>query len=622
MTIHPRALKAISKIGEVSIPRFNNLPSFSQANLLEHAHRMIDYMPAKDWQDLQTVLIILSYCPRFIIYFLLKIIQLNRFFPDFIGSLLRQLDLGFNGIVRTLYFSDLDKDGKIYSELKWKTQNSTIDEDIQMQNFIKNNDLNSQLQDLEQPTISLQERVLCLKNLKKIILHDKEKIMDEIQEATKKSRSDALLGDIFPLLDHLTYLIQNSEKKLAPHKVKTPLSMMGKSSWYSLEPLGTILIISPWNYPFYQAIAPISTSFITGNATIYKPSEYTPLQGLIEGLLEKAGITKNWFKVVYGNGEVAQKLIDSHPSKIFFTGSVATGKKILAQAAPLLIPVELELGGKDPMIVCGDVDLKRAAKGAIWGAATNSGQSCTSVEKLIIEKSIYESFKKILIEEANKITIGTDLDGSCDIGPMIHEAQVNIVAKHLEDALAKGAKQLTGFSWDKKSCTVPLIILENITSDMLLYSEETFGPLLPLYSFENDSEAIFYANDSEFGLSASVWSHDLKRAQKIASQIKTGNISINNVMLSEGNHYLPFGGTKKSGMGRFKSHFGLESFSNIKSYLQDKNSKKIEGHWYPYNPEKFKLMQEMTLGLYSKGMKNFFKFAINGIRLEGKAQKK
>ncbi len=428
----------------------------------------------------------------------------------------------------------------------------------------------------------LPERLRYVERLKQVILDERERLMDEIQKDTGKCRSDALMSEIFPILDHLAYLEGHATKVLADRKVHTPLALMGKSSWVYFEPMGTILVISPWNYPFYQAIVPCIASFVTGNATVYKPSEHTPLKGLVERVLSQAGFDPSWIQVVYGDGAVAEALIEQRPAKIFFTGSVNTGKKIMAQASKYLIPVELELGGKDPMIVFEDANVDRAARGAVWGAFTNAGQSCTSVERVYVHESVYPAFRDAVVREAKRIKVAVDPDGDADFGRMTTDFQVRTVRAHVEAARAEGAKLLTGESWNGADQAIPPIVVEGARPDSAIVKDETFGPVLPLIPFKTEEEAIRLANDSEFGLSASVWSADLERCKRVARALVTGNVSVNNVMLTEGNHALPFGGVKSSGFGRYKGEFGLYSFSNIKSVLIDKNSSKIEANWYPY----------------------------------------
>lgn len=466
--------------------------------------------------------------------------------------------------------------------------------------------------------LTVKERVQKIKKLKEIILKRKEWIIDKIQADTGKSRSDALVSEIFGILDHLLFLEKNAAKALADKKVHTPIALMGKKSKIYFEPLGTILIISPWNYPFYQAIVPITAAFVAGNAVVYKPSEHTPLTGIVEELLSQAGFNKNWVKIIYGDGKAGAELIDQQPNKIMFTGSEKTGRKIMAQASNYLIPVELELGGKDPMIVFDDANVVRAAAGAVWGGLTNLGQSCTSVERIYVQKNIYPEFKAELIKQTERIVQETDKDGDADVGGMTVDFQVETIKKHLDDAKNMGAEICTGSNWDGKSKLIPPIVLDNLKPEMKVIKEESFGPFLPILPFVTEEEVMALANNSEFGLSASIWTKDMKRANRVTRAIKTGNVSVNNVMLTEGNSALPFGGTKNSGFGRYKGEMGLHTFCNVKSVLIDKNSANIESNWYPYTKEKYAMFSKMTDGLFSGSL---IKFAINGLKMESYSNK-
>jgi acyl-CoA reductase-like NAD-dependent aldehyde dehydrogenase len=469
--------------------------------------------------------------------------------------------------------------------------------------------------------LSVKQRTVFIKKLRMNILRNKDKIILEIQKDTKKSQSDALISEIFGVLDFLVFLENESINALKDTVVKTPIALMGKKSKIYHDPLGTVLVISPWNYPFYQAIVPMMISFVTGNATLYKPSEFTPLKGVIEKLLTESGFDSKWIQIIYGDGKIGSELVDQKPDKIFFTGSVSTGKKIMEQASKQLIPVELELGGKDAAIVFEDINIKRAAAGIVWGALTNCGQSCTSVERIYVQETIYDDFKKEAVKICKNIKQSVDQDGDSDIGGMTTTTQIKVVREHLTDALEKGAVLLTGQKWDRENPMIPPLLLENITSDMKIYGEETFGPIVPLYKFSDESEAIKLTNDSAFGLSASVWSKDLTRAERVARRLEVGNVSINNVMLTEGNPYLPFGGTKNSGIGRFKGLLGFHAFCNIKSILIDSDSKTIEVNWFPYTSKKFQLFNKMTVHAFSSGLKAFIKFALTGMSLESYSNK-
>lgn len=467
----------------------------------------------------------------------------------------------------------------------------------------------------------LTARLGYLRNLSDIILRRREEILDRIQQDTGKSRSDALVSEIFGALDVLAWTVKFAPKHLAHKKVHTPITLMGKKSEVWFEPLGTVLVISPWNYPFYQAIAPIALAFACGNTILYKPSEWTPLTGLIEDLLAEAQFAPNWVRVVYGDGRVGAALIDQRPEKVMFTGSTRTGKIILQRAAEQMIPVELELGGKDAMIVFDDADIVRAAAGAAWGGLTCTGQSCTSVERLYVHEAIYDRFRDALVGVAKGIKQETDKDGDADIGAMTTPFQVKIVREHVESAVAAGAKQLTGTQWDGESALIPPIVLDDVTEQMTVARAETFGPVLPLLRFTDEDDVIARANDSEFGLTASVWTKDLTRARRVAAALTVGGVSINNVMATEANPALPFGGVRNSGFGRYKGEIGLHTFCNVKSVLVDKNSNKIEANWFPYTRRKYELFSDMTVNFFSSGAGAFVRFLRAALSLESYADK-
>lgn len=615
-------IKGIMKAGDVLVPEEAGFRKFSATPFIQEVDRMADYMTDEDRSGFAFLMGLFAVLPTPIVSAILRLASASQNGSSPLTAPLRLINIGVKGVIYTLYYSDLTADKRIHKMLEWQTKcGDDPKTKIDSMGTAARAFYNARMGQASLSQLSVADRVKYISKLRELIIAGQEEIIEAIQLETGKSRSDALMSEIFSVLDHLSYLERFSEKVMADRKVYTSLVLMGKTSKVFFEPMGTALVISPWNYPFYQAIVPITLSFVCGNTTVYKPSELTPLKGLVEKFLDAAGIGSEWVQVVYGDGKLGSELIDQHPDKIFFTGSTRTGKKIMEQAAKYLIPVELELGGKDPMIVFEDADLHRTTSGALWGAMTNSGQSCTSVERLYVQQTIYDRFRDELVAKAKEMTVGTDTNGSTDIGTMTSEDQVKIVVRHLEDALAKGAKQLTGKTWDKTSKKIPPIILEGVNETMLIYREETFGPILPIIPFANEEEVIRMANDSEYGLSASVWSKDKARAERVARKIKTGNVSVNNVMLSEGNHALPFGGVKNSGFGRFKGEFGFYSFSNVKSVIVDSMSSKIEANWYPYTPKKYLLFKQMMAGAFSRGIGAFIRFALNGLSLESYSAK-
>lgn len=468
--------------------------------------------------------------------------------------------------------------------------------------------------------LSIEQRIEEILKLNDYVIANQEKIIDRIVAETGKARFDALVSEVFEVCDVIDHFKKQAPKILADKKMHTPIVLMGKKSKVTFQPLGTILVVTPWNYPFFQGMVPSILAFLAGNSVIVKPSEFTPLKGLWEEIISQSGFMKDAFQFVYGGRETGKLLIDAKPDKIHFTGSVATGKKIMEQASQQLIPVELELGGKDPAIVFEDVNLERTVNGIMWAAFTNSGQSCTSIERLYVHENIYDSFVNLLVEKTKKLRLPsaqTDYKkpDAYDLGGITSTSQLNIIEKHIQDAVQKGAKVVWGGKREGNGRLFPPTILTDVNASMFIVTEETFGPVLPVMKFKTEEEVIKLANDSVYGLSASVWSKDIKRAERIAKKLVTGNVSINSHMLTEGNPALPFGGIKDSGIGRSKGEWGLLGFTNVKSIIIDQQSSRIESHWYPYTQTKYELLSKLMVALFSKS-KNMLKFAMLGLKMD------
>jgi acyl-CoA reductase-like NAD-dependent aldehyde dehydrogenase len=633
-------LAGLVKVGDALVPGDAELPSFSRSGAAAHADRVLASLAEPDRRGLTVVLGVLRFLPAPLLRGLLVLIGRLRGVPGAAGAPFRMLDVGLRGIVMSLYWSDLGDAPSVHDAIGWDARVVDRAEDVAtatrppMLPPIPPPDASASAArqamaaaragQASLRALDPRARARLLGRLREVVLRRREEIVGRIQQDTGKTRSDALVSEVYGVLENLAWLEKRGPKHLRPRKVHTPLALMGKTSWLWFEPLGTLLVIAPWNYPFYQALVPIAFAVLAGDTVVHKPSEWTPLTGLIEDLLAEAGFAPNWVRVVYGDGRVGAELIAERPDKIFFTGSTRTGRAVLAAAAPLLVPVELELGGKDAMIVFADANVDRAAAGAVWGAFTCTGQSCTSVERLYVEAPAYEAMKAALVRETRRILQRVDTDGDGDVGAMTTDFQVKIVARHVADARAKGAAFLTGEDWDGESKLIPPMVVDQVTDDMLVVTEETFGPLLPIVPFRTEAEAVRLANRSEYGLTASVWTADRRRAARVAGALQVGGVSINNVMLTEGNPALPFGGTKQSGFGRYKGEHGLAAFSNVKSVLVDKNSAKIEANWYPYTAEKYRLFTDLMTSLFGSGLAARLRFPLAGLRLEryaGKAGK-
>lgn len=475
--------------------------------------------------------------------------------------------------------------------------------------------------------MSLEDRIKEVDKILHYVLNNRDFILDHIIAETGKARADAFAAEVFEICDVIDIYKKMAPKVLSDKKMKIPIFLMGKKAHQWKEPLGTVMVITPWNFPFYQVLVPSLLAFLAGNSVIVKPSEVTPLQPLWKHFFENSGFMKDAIQIVMGGKDVGAELIKLRPDKIHFTGSVRTGKKIMAACAEQLIPVDLELGGKDPSIVFDDINMDRTVNGIMWGAFTNAGQNCTGIERLYIQEGIYDKFLEELVSKTKLLkTSHPDRDTTspedCDVGAITADFQLALIEDHIEDALAKGARLLCGGIREKGSHHLLPTILDNCTKDMKIATEETFGPTIAVFKFKTEEEAIQMANDSPYGLGGSVWTSDMKRGERVARALVVGNVCINDHMINEANPYLPFGGVKDSGIGRFKGEEGLLTFCNLKSVIIEKQSDAIELHWFPFTKEKAEILEGVTVGYFSKP-KKWLKFAINGIKSDfiGKKQK-
>ena len=375
------------------------------------------------------------------------------------------------------------------------------------------------------------------------------------------------------------------------------------------EPYGVVGIISPWNYPFSIPATEALAALVAGNAVVLKPSEFTSLVALeLESLLHAAGVPENVLQVVVGDGATGAALLHSRGGpgidKLVFTGSVATGKRIAVAAAERLLPVVLELGGKDPMLVLDDADVDVASSAAVWGAFLNAGQTCLSVERCYVHRSLYDAFLKACVAKTKKLRVGHGLDRETDVGPMIHERQLQIVESHVDDAVARGARVLAGgsrFPELGKNFYQPTV-LADVTHEMRIMREETFGPVLPVMAFDSDEEAVRLANDTEFGLAASVWTRNRERGERLARCIQAGTVMVNDVVSCFGISEAPHGGVKSSGVGRSNGRFGLEVMVRPKYLDSDLMPGMKKVWWYRYGASFARQMEGFIDFQFARGL--------------------
>ena len=338
-----------------------------------------------------------------------------------------------------------------------------------------------------------------------------------------------------------------------------------RKSIIKFEALGVIASIMPWNFPYWQALRFAAPSLIAGNTIVLKPASATMQCGLeIEKTFDKAGLAEGIFKTVIGDSSVAEILVDSDVNAVTFTGSVPVGAKVAQRATSQLKKTVLELGGSDPFIVCADADIEKASTGAVKGRFINCGQSCIASKRFIVVKNIAKEFIEKFIQKTEKLKVGDPSSDDTDIGPLVNAKALKTIDSQVNDSIKEGAEVfIGGEQMGSKGYFYKPTILGNTTPNMRIVNEEVFGPVAPILIAENEKEAIKLANDSEFGLGASIWTKDLENAEVLSNIIKSGIVSVNNVVVSDPR--VPFGGIKKSGFGRELSRYGMLEFVNIKS---------------------------------------------------------
>ncbi len=409
--------------------------------------------------------------------------------------------------------------------------------------------------------LSFAERARYIRRTREVILDELNTIARLISDEIGKPVAEALLHELSPSLDLMQYFARQTEKLLRPEKVALgQYGWMGRASRIVYHPVGVVGIIAPWNFPWATPLGEIVPALMAGNGVVLKPSELTPLTALkIAEVLQKAGLPEGLFSVVTGYGETGAALIAARPDKIMFTGSTATGKKIAAAAAAHLIPIVLELGGKDPMIVCADANVEVAARAAVFGAFANAGQACASVERCYVHESIAPQFIEKVVAETKKLRVNTTQTEEHEIGAMSSERQLAIVEAHVADAHSRGAEILAGGrrAPNLNGAFYEPTVLAKVNHTMDIMRDETFGPVLPIQTFKTEAEALKLANDTIFGLTAMVFTRDTARGQRLAQQIMAGTVMVNEVLYTHSIAATPWGGFKQSGYGRTHGRAGL-----------------------------------------------------------------
>jgi len=359
----------------------------------------------------------------------------------------------------------------------------------------------------------------------------------------------------------LEYFAENGPRFLNPETLKTDAT----DSYVAFEPLGVIASIMPWNFPLWQCVRFAAPALMAGNAAVFKPSSVTPQSGLaLQEIFDSTGIPPGTFNVVLGSSEVASYMIEANTAAVSFTGSVPAGRDVAEQASRQLKKSVLELGGSDPFIVLDDADLEAASTGAVAGRFINNGQSCICAKRFFVVKAAADGFLDRFIAKTRSLKVGDPMSPETDIGPVVREDALKTLDRQVQSSVKMGAKvELGGERLKRRGFYYAPTILTEVGPDMPVMKEETFGPAAPVMAVKDDDDAVRHANRSDFGLGCSVWGRDVRRAEKVARQVTTGMVTVNNIVVSDPR--MPFGGVKKSGIGRELSRYGMLEFTNIKS---------------------------------------------------------
>jgi succinate-semialdehyde dehydrogenase/glutarate-semialdehyde dehydrogenase len=452
--------------------------------------------------------------------------------------------------------------------------------------------------------LPLVERGRYLRRAARVILDDIDAIRDLIAREQGKPRTEAYTMEIVPTIDTLNWVADAGQRILADERIRTPQPYFKlKRSSFVYEPLGVIGVIAPWNYPWTIPLGEVAIALMAGNGVVLKPASLTCLVGQkIEEIFLSAGLPEGLVRSVHGGGAVGRALAESSVAKVCFTGSVEVGRTVGEICAQQMKGAVLELGGKDPMIVLRDAHLPNAVGGALWGGFANAGQTCSGIERVYVERHIADRFVADVVDGARRLTVGDPLDWATQVGPMISPEQFQLVRELVDDAVAAGATLECGGPMDVPelggSFYAPTV-LTGVTHDMRIMREEIFGPVLPIIAVDDEEQAIALANDSRFGLGASVWTSDRPKGERIARRLEAGMVWINDHMYSHGACQCAWGGVKDSGLGRTHSKFGLYSCVNIKTVVWEPGIVR-NFWWHPYDETLGRAVKATAKVLYGR----------------------
>jgi acyl-CoA reductase-like NAD-dependent aldehyde dehydrogenase len=408
-------------------------------------------------------------------------------------------------------------------------------------------------------------RARQLKRWRQLMLTRFDELTDLVSRETGKPQADATI-EVVIAIDHLHWAAGNAKRVLKRHHVAPGMLMFNHSATVEYRPLGVVAVIGPWNYPVFTPMGSIAYALAAGNAVVFKPSEFTPAVGywLVDAFNEALGDPAGKHSplhLVTGDGTTGNALCRSLVNKVAFTGSAATGRRVMTACADSLIPVLMECGGKDALLVDTDADLKAAADAAVWGSVSNAGQTCIGVERIYVAESVAGKFIDMVTERASKLRVGAQPDA--DIGPITTPAQVDIVTRHIEDGISRGGQARVGGVESVRAPFVEPVVLIDVPENSIAVSEETFGPVILINRVQDMDSAVKLANAAHYGLGATVFSK--RRGKAIARQLNVGMVGVNSILPYVAIPTLPFGGCGQSGFGRIHGADGLREFAQPQS---------------------------------------------------------
>jgi acyl-CoA reductase-like NAD-dependent aldehyde dehydrogenase len=450
-------------------------------------------------------------------------------------------------------------------------------------------------------------RATILRRAQKWVLDNSETIARTIVAENGKAYEDAWVAEVSYAAGAFGFWAKNAEKYLADERIRSSSPfVMGRKLVVRYAPVGVVGVIGPWNYPLTNSFGDCIPALAAGNSVVLKPASLTPLTSLLmaEGLRE-CGIPENVFTVVPGGGDVGSELIDN-VGYVMFTGSTEVGKKVMERASKTLTPVGLELGGKDPMIVLSDADIERAANAAVHYSMQNGGQTCISVERVYVEEPIYDQFIGKVESKMRALRQGVPGGpGEVDIGAVTSPAQVELIDRHVRDAVSKGARALVGGKrGDGPGDFYEPTLLVDVDHSMECMTEETFGPTLPVMRVRDADEAVRLANDSPYGLQASVWTKDLRKGERLARMVEAGVCCVNDAQINYVALELPMGGWKESGLGARHGADGIRKYTKRQALLVTRFAPKKDMHMLPYKARTTKLIERLVRFTYGRGKRD------------------